>query len=406
MRAMRGKVSNRAAISEVFNSLCYLSQPNRVVGSDVPSLMRLRMFSSMDGQTGGGQSRKAGFSDFNDRMSDDEDESFPGRDGKNLDARQNVAPPQLIPGRPLRGERQSPQFRGQNAIPNHNQRQKGRYDGPRKPFGGDNGRANVKLNVGLGGDDEGKKDSRPSISELLTRPLKGERGDKQEDDDFLDKFKLGNDGGKKENQSDEAAKSVPIQEEKIEPPEDADVIFKRMKQAGLIPNAVAMLDGLCKDGLVQEAMKLFGLMREKGSMPEVVVYTAVVEGFCQAQKPDDAKRIFRKMQDNGVVPNAFSYAVLIKGLYKVKRLEDAVDFCVEMLEAGHSPNVTTFIGLVHEFCKEKGVEEAQRIIGTLKQKGYYLDEKAVRNYLDKTGPRSPMVWETIFGPKKTMQRGF
>lgn len=84
MRAMRGKVSNRAAISEVFNSLCYLSQPNRVVGSDVPSLMRLRMFSSMDGQTGGGQSRKAGFSDFNDRMSDDEDESFPGRDGKKL----------------------------------------------------------------------------------------------------------------------------------------------------------------------------------------------------------------------------------------------------------------------------------------------------------------------------------
>uniref|UniRef100_A0A7C8YYS6 Pentacotripeptide-repeat region of PRORP domain-containing protein n=1 Tax=Opuntia streptacantha TaxID=393608 RepID=A0A7C8YYS6_OPUST len=406
MRAMRGEISNLAAISKVFNSIPCLSQLNKVVGSDVPLLMRLRMFSSMDGQTGSGQSRKAGFSEFNDRTSDDDDENFSGRDGVKLDARQNLAPPHPIPGRPLRGERQSSQFRGQNTNPNLNLRRQGRFDGPRKPVGGDGGRANMKLNMALGGNDEGKKDSRPSISELLNRPLKGERGNKQEGDDFLDKFKLRDDGGKKENQPDEAAKSAPIQEDKIEPPEDADVIFKRMKQTGLIPNAVAMLDGLCKDGLVQEAMKLFGLMREKGSMPEVVVYTAVVEGFCQAKKLDDAKRIFRKMQDNGIVPNAFSYAVLIKGLCKVQKLDDAVDFCVEMLEAGHSPNVATFTGLVLEFCKEKGIEEAQKIIGTLKQKGYYLDEKAVRNYLDKTGPTSPMVWEAIFGPKKTMQRGF
>ncbi|CAL9133757.1 unnamed protein product, partial [Musa textilis] len=121
------------------------------------------------------------------------------------------------------------------------------------------------------------------------------------------------------------------------PPEDADEIFKKMKETGLIPNAVAMLDGLCKDGLIQEAMKLFGSMREKGTMPEVVIYTAAVEGFCKAAKFDEAKRIFRKMQKNGIAPNAFSYKVLIQGLCKGKKLEDSVEFCMEMLDAGHSP---------------------------------------------------------------------
>ena len=57
------------------------------------------------------------------------------------------------------------------------------------------------------------------------------------------------------------------------PPPDADEIFKKMKEIRLIPNAVAMLDGLYKDSLVQEAIKLFGLMRQKRSMPKVVIYT-------------------------------------------------------------------------------------------------------------------------------------
>ncbi|RLN34266.1 uncharacterized protein C2845_PM03G08710 [Panicum miliaceum] len=103
-----------------------------------------------------------------------------------------------------------------------------------------------------------------------------------------------------------------------------------MKETGLIPNTVSMLDGLCKNGLVQDAIKLCGLMREKVAIPEVVIYTAVVEAFCKAAKLDDAVRIFRKMQGNGVIPNAFSYWLLIQGPYKGGRLDDAIGFCVEM----------------------------------------------------------------------------
>jgi len=70
----------------------------------------------------------------------------------------------------------------------------------------------------------------------------------------------------------------------MEPTEDAEVIFEKMKQSSLIPNAVAMLDGLCRDGLVQEAMKLFGVMRLKRTMPEVVMCTAVVEGVLSSSE--------------------------------------------------------------------------------------------------------------------------
>lgn len=83
---------------------------------------------------------------------------------------------------------------------------------------------------------------------------------------------------------------------------------------GLIPNAVAMVVVLCKGGLVQEAMKLFGLMRQKGMVPYDVIYIAVVVGIHKTAKFDDIRRIFRKMHKHGVVPIAFSYKILIQGL--------------------------------------------------------------------------------------------
>ncbi|XP_017619260.1 pentatricopeptide repeat-containing protein At4g38150 isoform X2 [Gossypium arboreum] len=201
-------------------------------------------------------------------------------------------------------------------------------------------------------------------------PTKKREGS-QSDVNFLEKFKLGLENKRERVPSESEAMHRKEHEEKLSPPEDADEIFKKMKETGLIPNAVAMLDGLCKDGLIQEAMKLFGLMREKGTIPEVVIYTAVVDGFCKAHKLEDAKRIFRKMQS----------------------------------KAGHSPNVTTFVGLVDGLCKEKSVEEAVNAIGTLKQKGFLVNDKAVRQFLDKKAPFSPLVWEAIFG-KKTSQKAF
>ncbi|XP_043709071.1 pentatricopeptide repeat-containing protein At4g38150 [Telopea speciosissima] len=263
---------------------------------------------------------------------------------------------------------------------------------------------------------------------IYNRPLTGgHRDERSYTDPFTHKLNFGSnlDNDKKMNQSNENSPvQFTISEEKREKPhqnatsvtsdvtedkaasdeqpEDADEIFKKMKGTGLMPNAVAMLDGLCKDGLVEESRKLFGLMREKRNIPEVVTYTAVVEGFCKAHKFDDAKRIFRKMQNKGVSPNPFSYGVLVQGLCKGRRLEDAVEFCVEMLEAGYFPNVATFVGLVDGICKGKGLEEATNVIGRLREKGFFVDEKAVREHLEKKGPFLPMVWEAVLGKKDSL----
>lgn len=402
-----------------------LYQSPSTIHSTLPLLMRLCSFSSIDiDGAGGGAGRRqplkgeqgtissgaAAFARSSTEPAEIDNNNYDRiREDKRRTydtGRQN--PPDPIPNRPLRGSRgyENKSTSSANTI---NQRSKpvgmgGSRTGRQSPSTSSSSDLFLFDKFGNdGGDDEEKNTKKQSSQKQYSRPQPSKQEQEQKQGhDFLEKFKLGFDKGDKhlplrKQEEDKEMKASPP------PPQDVDEIFKKMKETGLIPNAVAMLDGLCKDGLVQEAMKLFGLMREKGTIPEVVIYTAVVEGFCKAQKMDDAMRIFRKMHNNGISPNAFSYTILIQGLYKAKRLEDALDFCVEMLEAGHSLNLATFVGLVDGFCREKGLEEARSIIGALTQKGFSFDEKAVREYLDKKGPFLPLVWEAIFG-KKSSQR--
>ncbi|XP_011040849.1 PREDICTED: pentatricopeptide repeat-containing protein At4g38150 [Populus euphratica] len=321
---------------------------------------------------------------------------------------QNQNPPDPIPNRPLRGERP-------NLNSNHNS---GNIGGGGPNLNSDHSSSNKggrgpKFNKNTNRPARPQPSHPPSTTSPFNLQPQTQTHDfnRISDDAFLDKFKLRPDHNNNVNKDAAAADTkaaaapLPPKNEQgnsastSEPSQDAEQIFNKMKETGLIPNAVAMLDGLCKDGLVQEALKLFGTMREKGTIPEVVIYTAVVDGFCKAHKLDDAKRIFRKMQSNGITPNAFSYAVLIQGLSKCNLFDDAIDFCFEMLELGHSPNVTTFVGLIDGLCREKGVEEARTVIGTLRQKGFHVHDKAVRDFLDKNKPLSSSVWDAIFGKK-------
>ncbi|KAG0490115.1 hypothetical protein HPP92_006978 [Vanilla planifolia] len=363
-----------------------------------------------------------------ERMDDRSEELFRnlfGDEGKQEKLEKDPSKPSSIPCRPLRGESRI-DVGQDDFFPDFNSKQQrmGGERSSRPPVRAEGSGRTRSFQQRLKTDGTGKGESfdffgwrEPAGSadenkenEKNSGPIKMCEQEKVSDpigEILSQKLKLGEVGhhahADKKTQSPPAAVADSIELES--PPEDADQIFKKMKETGLIPNAVAMLDGLCKDGLLQEAMKLFGLIREKGTIPEVVIYTAVVEGFCKAARFDDAKRIFRKMQDNGIVPNAFSYSVIIQGLCKGKRVEDAVGFCTEMMDAKHSPNGATFTCLIDLYTKERGLKEAEDFVRGLRERGFTLDEMAIREHLDKKGPYSPMVLEAIFG-KKNSQRPF
>ncbi|KAJ8623602.1 hypothetical protein MRB53_032131 [Persea americana] len=178
-----------------------------------------------------------------------------------------------------------------------------------------------------------------------------------------------------------------VEEEEEEDPKDLQAIFHKMRTEGLVPNAIKMFDALSKDGLTNEALELFSLIKDKGSMPDVVAHTAVVEAYANAGQPKEALRVFIRMLASGVRSNAYTYSVLIRGLAADSRtLPDAKRHLLEMMDDGIRPNAATYTAVFEAFFargeeEQKRLDEARQLLEQMRDKGFVPDERAVRDHL-------------------------
>ncbi|XP_059648348.1 pentatricopeptide repeat-containing protein At4g38150-like [Cornus florida] len=184
-------------------------------------------------------------------------------------------------------------------------------------------------------------------------------------------------------------------------PKNLQEVFHKIRNDGLINNAVKMFDALSKDGLTHEALELFGQIKDKGNMPDVVAHTAVIEAYANAGQGKDALKVYLRMLASGVTPNAYTYTVLIKGLASsgdAKLLGEAKKYVVEMMDKGMRPNAGTYVAVFEAFASEGNVEEGSEFLEQMKAKGFVPDEKAVREVLrDKRGPVFRSIMNLLFG---------
>jgi pentatricopeptide repeat protein len=168
---------------------------------------------------------------------------------------------------------------------------------------------------------------------------------------------------------------------------------------GLLNHAVKMFDALSKQGLTHEALELFGQIKDKGQMPDVVAHTAIIEAYANAGQPKETLKAYMRMLASGVCPNAYTYAVLIRGLVgDGKFLKDAKKYLLEMMEKGMRPNAETYAAVFEGLVREEKVDEAVNLLEEMKGKGFVPDEKDVRDVLsNKRGHVFRTVISILFG---------
>ncbi|CAI8603613.1 unnamed protein product [Vicia faba] len=183
-------------------------------------------------------------------------------------------------------------------------------------------------------------------------------------------------------------------------PKDLQEIFHKMRSGdGLLNHAVKMFDALSKQGLTHEALELFGQIKDKGQMPDVVAHTAIIEAYANAGQPKEAHKAYMRMLASGVFPNAYTYTVLIRGLAVNDRfLKDARKYVVEMFEKGMRPNAETYTAVFEGLVREGKMDEAVKLLEEMKGEGFVPDEKAVKEVLgNKKGPLFRTVINILFG---------
>ncbi|XP_031268640.1 putative pentatricopeptide repeat-containing protein At3g16710, mitochondrial [Pistacia vera] len=107
-----------------------------------------------------------------------------------------------------------------------------------------------------------------------------------------------------------------------------------------------------------EAMELFKKMVVFGVRPDIVSYGSIVNGLCKDGLVDKTKELFLEMKSGGIKPNVVVCTTLIYGCCFVRNLEGAKVLFFEMLDQGLQPNLLTYNTMISGFCKEGKIETA------------------------------------------------
>ncbi|XP_031273224.1 pentatricopeptide repeat-containing protein At1g63400-like [Pistacia vera] len=135
--------------------------------------------------------------------------------------------------------------------------------------------------------------------------------------------------------------------------DEANGLLELMSQRGLQPNLVTfntMISGLCKEGKIEEANGLMELMIQRGLQPNVVTFNSMIDGLCKEGKMEEANNLLELMSQKGC---KFLVEIGMSGV------EEAFEQGVLVDErAGLQPNVVTFNSMIDGLCKEGKMEEA------------------------------------------------
>lgn len=120
--------------------------------------------------------------------------------------------------------------------------------------------------------------------------------------------------------------------------EKAADLLVEMERSNCEPNSFTcciLMDGLCKDGRVEEAMTWLEKMRRKGLEVDVTL----VNGFRSKGCLDRGKALFDEMLEKGISQNLVAYSCLMNGFCKKGLWREATAVLQTITDRGVQPDV-------------------------------------------------------------------
>ncbi|PIN07827.1 hypothetical protein CDL12_19596 [Handroanthus impetiginosus] len=153
---------------------------------------------------------------------------------------------------------------------------------------------------------------------------------------------------------------------------EAVLLFEdmRIRFKPTIKHFTSLLYGWCKEGKLMEAKVVLVKMREAGFEPDIVVYNNLLNGYTAAGKMVDAFHLLQEMRNTGCNPNAASYTIMIQALCAREKLEEAMRVFVDMENNGCEADIVTYTTLISGFCKWGKIEKGYELLDAMIQKGH------------------------------------
>ncbi|EEC70355.1 hypothetical protein OsI_01278 [Oryza sativa Indica Group] len=134
-----------------------------------------------------------------------------------------------------------------------------------------------------------------------------------------------------------------------------------MKEEGIQPNIVihnSVLNGLCQQGCLTEAFRLFDYLESSEVLPTLVTYSILIAALCREGFLDDAHELFQKMSTKGIKPTTRVYNLLISGYCNYGLTEKALELISHFEEIFLFPDAITIGAIINGHCLKGDIESA------------------------------------------------
>ncbi|KAH0451639.1 hypothetical protein IEQ34_018938 [Dendrobium chrysotoxum] len=157
--------------------------------------------------------------------------------------------------------------------------------------------------------------------------------------------------------------------------EGACSTWKKLLKNNVTPdNSISstLIYWLCKKGMIWEARKLFDEF-ERGFIPSLLTYNTLISGMCENGELQEAGRLWDDMVERRCAPNVFTYNVLINGFCKAGKPKEGIRILGEMMESMCAPNKFTYNVLIDGLHKLGDMEEIAKLLQKATSKSEFLD---------------------------------
>ncbi|KAL8144925.1 hypothetical protein AgCh_003223 [Apium graveolens] len=154
-------------------------------------------------------------------------------------------------------------------------------------------------------------------------------------------------------------------------------VFDEMSKRGVLPNVVTfgtMVNGLCRNGMLDEAFKMKEEMVEVFNLrPSVSVYVALIKGLCKVGEVELAFGLKKEMEENEVKLESSVYSTLVAALFKAGRRGEVSGLLDEMKVRGCKPDVVYYNSLINGYCNDGDFELAFGLLKEMVEEGVKPD---------------------------------
>ncbi|KAL8259736.1 hypothetical protein R6Q59_027689 [Mikania micrantha] len=136
---------------------------------------------------------------------------------------------------------------------------------------------------------------------------------------------------------------------------------------------LSMLESLCNEGKMIEAIDLLSRISEKGITSDTIMYNTVFTALGKLKQISHLQDLYAKMKKDGPLPDIFTYNILISSFGRAGRVDEAVNIFDELENSDCKPDIVSYNSLINCLGKNGDVDEAHMRFIEMEEKGLNPD---------------------------------